>query len=108
MKNVQAVWLVFLLCFSCESWAGGAPRELALESVVLETLNAGAITFLAKSTGCTQKEDFQLQLQGFDLSIIRKKPDRCRRMPFWVRFELPLSFGAAVKSVNLLNPLVLQ
>ncbi len=88
--------------------AGGAPQDKGLEPVVLESLNAKGITFLAESTGCTQQDDFQVQLQGFDLSLIRVKPDRCRRMPFWMRFELPLSSSPLVKKVYLLNPLVVQ
>ena len=97
----------FLIGCSTILLAGGEDG-LSKEPIVLEDLQRNLIVFKAKSHGCSTDKDFRVVYEGRDISIDRIKPDRCRRMPFWQVFSLPLSLDVRETEVYLLNPLVLQ
>lgn len=78
-------------------WAANA---CALETNQTEPL-AGAyfsgnrLHFQAKSTGCTDSDSFEIQEneQGTftEMSVIRTKPDRCRRKARFLWLSLPVT-----------------
>lgn len=43
------------------------------------------------SNGCTKGKSFKLIWQGDNLTVLRLKPDYCRRVPhtIWLEFEIP-------------------
>ncbi|CCO45327.1 exported hypothetical protein [Vibrio nigripulchritudo SOn1] len=53
------------------------------------------LIFVAKSTGCTKSDSFELQIDKVEankvsVSIIRTRPDYCRRSPMFEEFQLTL------------------
>ncbi|KJY80028.1 hypothetical protein [Vibrio nigripulchritudo] len=53
------------------------------------------VIFVAQSTGCTDDKSFELQIDKVEtnrvsVSIIRTKPDYCRRSPMFEEFQLTL------------------
>ncbi|KZY89113.1 hypothetical protein A3755_08745 [Oleiphilus sp. HI0085] len=107
MLRMVLVRFVGVLMLSGGVLAGG-PENQVPEPIVLQSLDNEAITFQAKSNGCTKPEDFRMRVQGRDVSVLRVKKDSCRRMPFWKTFSLPISLDSREVQVYLLNPLVLR
>lgn len=73
---------------------------------------AGEVTIVARSNGCTQKEDFRFNIHNrgedtFDIGFRRERPDNCKalvpdgRRMTWSYAELGLPRNA---SVHILNP----
>mgnify|MGYP000704682630 CR=1 FL=1 len=55
------------------------------------TFSATSLDIQVKSFGCTKAEDFRVQTDNNnELTIIRKKADRCRAMPRIIDLQLPL------------------
>lgn len=53
------------------------------------------VIFVAQSTGCTDDKSFELQIDKVEtnrasVSIIRTRPDYCRRSPMFEEFQLTL------------------
>ena len=103
--GVRIVALSFL---SACVLAGGNANVKDLEPIVLESLSLGRVVFSARSNGCTNAEDFQLIVQMQDVSIVRIKKDRCRRMPFWQTYTREFRVDEKTKNMYLMNPLVLS
>ncbi len=106
---LRATLFCISLCFlPFGNVLAGGSDEAELELIMLESLSRSAIVFQAKSNGCTQSEDFRIALQGLDLSVLRVKPDRCRRLPFWKAFTLAMPRDFKEERVLLMNPLVVR
>jgi len=108
------ILLAVILCgfYSVALLAGGDGfiREEALSKGKLVplkslTLNSESVIFIVNSNGCTDLEDFKLTVKGGELSIYRLKKDRCRKMPEWKTFSLPLSSSASDVPLLLVNPI---
>ena len=89
----------------------------AKEAVSLETLygfnmNEFAIVFTVISNGCTKDTDFQMQTSatpdGYDVSIIRGEPDRCRRAPMFKQITIPLDHSKKNEHFRILNPIKMK
>jgi hypothetical protein len=59
------------------------------------TLTAAGVRAEVMSTGCTSSKDFEISHTATDaaceLTLVRKKPDFCRRVPFMVEVSVPWS-----------------
>ncbi len=80
-----------------------------LEPLLDYKVDAKQITVSVMSTGCTQVDDFSLEVSQVDgvceIAIYRQRPDRCRRAPFPQTLILPWDAlqrcgDAVVKVVN--------
>ncbi len=74
------------LCLNaCVSLETTASENAKLEPLYLFSAQQGKVEVGVKSLGCTKAEDFAAKMTWLSgkgaLSIIRIKPDRCRRMP---------------------------
>lgn len=91
--------LVSLLASACSGTALSNKMTEAernnLEKIYSFDLSAETITFVVKSTGCTNKDDFELLYQAHqghhEFALKRLKQDMCRAMPraYPVSFKLP-------------------
>lgn len=71
----------------------------------------GEITIVARSNGCTQKEDFRFTVRdrgddNFDIGFRRERPDNCKalvpdgRRMTWTYAELGIPRNASVQVLN--------
>ena len=100
IKNLSFVFVFFTAVIGCTLPAAGSlngnasQRPLELETLYGFKLGKESIVITVISTGCTQQEDFHLQTsatpEGYDVSIMRIKPDRCRRAPMFEQVVIPL------------------
>lgn len=104
---LKVVLACFFLLLSLRILAGGASSE-ALEPIYLKSIQPEFIIFKAKSSGCTNEEDFFIDVQGRDISIRRNKKDRCRKKPYWKDISLPLALDSRETQVFLRNPIPLR
>lgn len=86
-----------------------SPEEnVNLEAVYGFNINDRAVSFTVISNGCTNDSDFQLSSkmsgQTVELSLIRKKPDYCRKMPSLTEVSFPVDETWSPKHVRVLNP----
>lgn len=67
------------------------------------------LMFVAQSTGCTDDKSFELQIDKVEagkvsVSVIRTKPDYCRRAPMYEEFQLSLPPQLKEVEIKVLNP----
>ena len=102
------------LIVGCSSFASNAQdhsSKKALEPLYGIALIKNAVELKVKSTGCTNKEDFVVDLKlsesGVQIVVNRTKPDMCRRMPkvITIKKSLDYSYIEPNLSIMLLNPL---
>ncbi|CAM3784810.1 hypothetical protein VA7868_01981 [Vibrio aerogenes CECT 7868] len=81
------------------------------ELIPLESyqINHNMLTFKAQSTGCTQSNYFVIRTDKVDnktamISVLQTTQDRCKRMPFFDTFSLPLDNELQKKEIKLANP----
>ena len=70
--------------------AGGAePRPETVLGVGTD-FDAGRVTFVVASGGCTTRADFRCKLEDGTLTLVRERPDTCKAMPerYTVAFTL--------------------
>jgi len=116
MLKTKIAYLSTIIIFivGCASSASNAQDHSSLS--ILEplygiTMINNAIKVSVKSTGCTNEEDFIIDLKlsdsGAQLAVKRTKPDRCRRMPKIITIEKSLDYSSLEPSLSimLLNPL---
>ncbi|WLQ13177.1 hypothetical protein O5O45_25950 [Hahella aquimaris] len=74
------------------------------------SIQQGQLTFSVKSTGCTRRDDFRLLWDGPDLTVVRLKPDLCRKKAHWTTFSLPLTDPSLREweTLYINNPLVVK
>ena len=79
-KLLAAIFLVTMA--GCTSLGAGD----TLEVIHGIELREGTLTALVTSTGCTNQSSFEVKQDNEMISVIRVRPDHCRRMPFatWV------------------------
>lgn len=100
MKNLSFVFVLFIAVIGSTLPAAESlndktrQRSLELETLYGFKLGKESIVITVISTGCTQQEDFHLQTsstpEGYNVSIMRIKPDRCRRAPMLEQIVIPL------------------
>lgn len=88
--TVQALLLMSVLQLSTNTAGALAPAELLAFQRAENALIFGVI-----STGCTQADDFQLNVSFSDdsvtsLTLVRLKKDRCRMVPRQKQIEIVL------------------
>lgn len=61
------------------------------------------------STGCTKASHFYVEwmpaVGGYDIGIIRRTPDRCRRAPMIETIRIPLDHSEKNDHLRVLNPI---
>tara|TARA_Y100001956_G_C4118392_1_gene186100 strand:+ start:1127 stop:1456 length:330 start_codon:yes stop_codon:yes gene_type:complete len=67
------------------------------------------LMFVAKSTGCSKSDSFQLQIDSVaankvSVSIVRTQPDYCRRAPAFEEFQLTLPQELNSAEIVINNP----
>ncbi|MBD1555538.1 hypothetical protein HC752_01135 [Vibrio sp. S9_S30] len=67
------------------------------------------LIFVAQSTGCTDDKSFELQIDKVEAgkvsaSVIRTKPDYCRRAPMFEEFQISLPNELDDVEVVVINP----
>lgn len=86
--------IVTLACLGvlagCASKAEPEAEPLALEPLYNVQWQEQQLQFDVVSFGCTQAEDLRLLVQGSSLSLVRNRPDPCRRAPLLQSFQLQL------------------
>jgi hypothetical protein len=113
IKNLAVFFVFIMAVISCTLPAADERTALAnkepLEMEVLYgfKLAAESIVITVVSTGCTREDDFHLQTsptpEGYDVSIMRTKPDRCRRAPMYEQIRIPLDHSRKNDHFRILN-----
>jgi hypothetical protein len=115
MKNLAVLFVFLLAVISCTLPAAEERMtllnqtglELELEVLYGFTLAQESIVITVVSTGCTKEEDFHLQTsstpEGYDVSIMRIKRDRCRRAPMYQQIRIPLDHSRKNDHFRILN-----
>jgi hypothetical protein len=70
-----------------------AQAELIAETLHQVSVETGEITFTVTGTGCTSEKDFELLIAPGEIpkvTVIRTRPDRCKRTPQPVSIKKPL------------------
>ena len=80
-----------------------AQKPIKLETLYGMNINEKNIVVKVYSFGCTKAKDFSVEEQGDELSIVRIKIDRCRKMPELVSIRLP--FHKQLNDYQVLNPI---
>ena len=126
--SAVALSVAFVLAGCCvQTAAPGGGQAERLEPVPetrtaamskLETLHAFSatpetLTFSVISTGCTRPEDFVVETRSVDgrchVSILRIRPDRCRRAPYRVTLTRPWHpVSGCLDNLVLANPMASQ
>lgn len=112
MKDTVIILLVYIV-FTCAILPVADEKPVDYkEAYTLETLYGFElknenIVITVMSNGCTKKDDFRLltssTLEGYDVSIIRSKPDRCRRMPMLDEIAIALDDSKKTHHFRILN-----
>ena len=108
---LSAFIALILGCLSFSSNAQDYPGKKILEPLYGVAMIKNGVELKVKSTGCTNKEDFVVDLKlaesGAQLVINRTKPDMCRRMPKIITIKKTLDYSGIEPnlSIMLLNPL---
>ncbi len=112
-KNLSFLFVFLMAIISCTLPAAEESRffekqqPLELETLYGFKLGKESIIITVMGTGCTQEEDFYLHssatAEGYDVSIIRTKPDRCRRAPMLQQIRIPLDPERKNDHFRLLN-----
>ncbi|MFT4764481.1 MAG: hypothetical protein ACI9OH_001575 [Oleispira sp.] len=113
IKNLAVLFVFIMAIISCTLPAADDLRSaehqgvFELETLYGLTLAKESIIITVVSTGCTQEEDFHLQTsatpEGYDVSIMRTKPDRCRRAPMFEQIRIPLDHSRKNDHFRILN-----
>jgi len=113
IKNLAVFGVFIMAVISCTLPAAEERAQLRNQSPLeLEVLYGfslaqESIIITVISTGCTQEEDFHLQTSstpdGYDVSIMRTKPDRCRRAPMYEQIRIPLDHSKKSDHFRILN-----
>jgi len=113
IKNLAVLFVFILAVISCTLPAAeeriilNNQTELELEILYGFKLAKESIVITVVSTGCTQEDDFHLQTsstpEGYDVSIMRIKPDRCRRAPMYEQIRIPLDHSKKNDHFRILN-----
>jgi hypothetical protein len=113
IKNLAVLFVFIMAVISCTLPAADDlmkaeyQRAFELETLYGFKLAKESIILTVVSTGCTQEEDFHLQTsatpEGYDVSIMRTKPDRCRRAPMFVEIRIPLDHSRKNDHFRILN-----
>jgi hypothetical protein len=113
IKNLSFLFVFIMAVISCtlpaaeEREPNEYQRPFELETLYGFKLAKESIVITVISTGCTEEEDFHLQTsatpEGYDVSIMRTKPDRCRRAPMFEQMRIPLDHSRKNDHFRLLN-----
>lgn len=113
IKNLAVLFVFIMAVISCtlpsaEERTGSYHQDpLELEVLYGFKLAEESIAFTVISTGCTEEQDFHLQTsataEGYDVSIMRTKPDRCRRAPMYQQILIPLDHSRKNDHFRILN-----
>lgn len=112
IKNLSFLFVFIMAVISCtlpaaEESSSVYQRPFELETLYGFKLAQDSIIITVISTGCTQEEDFHLQTsstpEGYDVSIMRTKPDRCRRAPMYQQIRIPLDHSRKNDHFRILN-----
>ncbi len=106
MKYALALWVLLLSgCFAGGSGAAMKSVQAAEEPLHSVVVKAGQIEVGVISRGCTRRQDFEVVWKEPNrLTVVRLRPDHCRRMPF-VK-QLVLALPKAGDGWVVTNPLV--
>jgi|GEM_PF-2565953 len=116
MIQTQVAYLSTLIVFivGCSSFSSNAQDQLnqnVLEPLYGITMIKNAVKVSVKSTGCTNEEDFIIDLKPtqfeMQLAVKRTKPDLCRRMPKIITIEKSLDYSTLEPNISiiLVNPI---
>lgn len=128
LKNISFLFVLLMAVISYalpvidmdsnKSLTSKKPSNVNSEKVIpLETLygfsiDPSGINFIVISNGCTKAEDFHMQTsstpEGYDVSIFRKKPDRCRRVPMLKQITIPLDQSRKNDHFRILNSIKMK
>jgi hypothetical protein len=118
IKNISFLFVFIMAVISCTLPAADERKQASfLQGMELETLygfNLGqeSIIISVIGTGCTHEKDFHLQTsatpEGYDVSIMRIKPDRCRRAPMLEQIRIPLDPKRKNDHFRLLNSIKMK
>ena len=113
IKNLSFLFVFIMAVISCtlpaaeEHFKSEYKRPIELETLYGFKLGKESIIITIISIGCTQEEDFHLQTsatpEGYDMSIMRTKPDRCRRAPMYEQIRIPLDHSRKNDHFRILN-----
>ncbi len=82
------------------------------EAVGFVSYDGNEVSFSATSTGCTRVEHFHIEHEVQEgvcqVTVIRDKPDRCRRAPFIANFSVPWEPPQACQATEVVftNPII--
>ena len=118
IKSVSVLFISSMAIIGCTLPASELNQEYrSVKTRSLETLYGFSVTqsfiiFTVISTGCTKEQDFHLQTSvvpnGYDVSIIRDKPDRCRRAPMYQEITIPLDHTRKNDHFRILNSIKMK
>ena len=118
IKSVSFLFICSMAIISCILPAAEHDQEFQpAKTASLETLYGFRVTesliiFTVISTGCTKEKNFHLQTSatpdGYDVSIIRDKPDRCRRAPMYQEITIPLDHARKNDHFRILNSIKMK
>lgn len=118
IKSVSFLCMCSIAIISCTLPAAEHDQEFqSVKTASLETLYGFNVTksfiiFTVVSTGCTKEKDFHLQTSatpdGYDVGIIRGKPDRCRRAPMYQEITIPLDPARKNDNFRILNSIKMK
>ena len=115
MKFIEqaALWFTFAVAvFGCTLPAADTKNQgkyNQLETLYGFEIKADAIALKVRSTGCTKAQNFYSEWRrsadGYDVSFIRRTPDRCRRAPMLETILIPLDQTRKNDHLRVLNPI---
>ncbi|RXJ71798.1 hypothetical protein CS022_19735 [Veronia nyctiphanis] len=110
--SLSALLLCLVGLTSCAE-KGVKPTDVdgGVEGLASWEVQQDSISFTARSTGCSSDASFKIYIDKadknvIDLTIVRVKPDFCRRMPFWQSFTLTIPESIRGKELKISNPIV--
>ena len=91
---------------------GESPKYNQMEVLYGFEMLTNGIAIDVIGTGCTSERNFfvewRLTPDGYDLSIVKRTPDRCRRAPMMQRVMIELDPTAKNDQLRVMNPLKLK
>ena len=88
-----------------------AQAELVIETLHQVSVETGEITFTVTGTGCTSEKDFELLIEPGEISrvtVIRTRPDRCKRAPQPIRIKKPLTVDGRALDTPPDTPIIIR
>ncbi|MCU7917500.1 MAG: hypothetical protein KZQ95_03980 [Candidatus Thiodiazotropha sp. (ex Epidulcina cf. delphinae)] len=109
-KQITTTVLSVILIIASGCHATAKSANPIVESLHGISVTANSLSFAVTSNGCTRKEHFGFIVQPAtvpQLTIVRKRPDNCRRKRHVIELEYPLPMVGidGKKAIAISNPL---